>query len=227
MHERLWLELAPGCGISLAAAGNMGASWESDNQNRLALWRALDIDASRVLAGRQTHTRVLAFEDAPSPTPFPCDGRVVPGGSDAVLAVTCADCLPIFLHDEGTGARALVHSGWKGTGIAVEALTQMRRRYGTRCSDVHAILGPCICGACYTVDEERAKAFASICAEAVRKDGEGLYHISLREANERLLRGMGVQKITRSRDCTFEDSRFGSYRREGQSYTRMIAWMRG
>jgi copper oxidase (laccase) domain-containing protein len=142
-----------------------------------------------------------------------------------------ADCLPVFLYDTDTGAFALLHSGWKGTGIVLAALSMMAERWGTRPSAVAALLGPCIRPCCYQVDEERAAAFEAEfggsggdypLGPVVRRSG-GRPALDLQAANARLLAGAGARNLSYCVDCTFTDQRLGSFRREGQTYTRMLA----
>ncbi|MEO8614793.1 MAG: polyphenol oxidase family protein [Luteolibacter sp.] len=71
-----------------------------------------------------------------------------------VLAIYVADCGPIWLADQQTGAIGLLHSGRKGTeaNIFQAALAAMARDFGTRPEDVVAVLGPCIRVPDYEVD---------------------------------------------------------------------------
>jgi hypothetical protein len=220
------------CALSLRAAGDMRFDPTSSNPNRNRLFAALGLDPEAVAARVQTHSRhVVSIDSAAG-----MSGALPPGDglatreSSVVLSVTVADCLPVFLADRRTGAFALLHSGWKGTGIALEALTLMGSRWGTKPEDVAALLGPCIRGCCYEVGEERANAFEAefgpACADsnpAVRRDG-GRCYIDLQAANAALLESAGVRKIAACRECTYTDERLGSFRREGpESYTRMVA----
>jgi copper oxidase (laccase) domain-containing protein len=163
-----------------------------------------------------------------------------PAGTPA-LAVTAADCLPVFLLDTRSGSFAALHSGWKGTGIVLTALALMRDQ-GTRPEEVAALLGPCIRSCCYRVDEGRAVLFEAEFGPSsprvrvlirggdpyplgpvVRRDGGGSY-LDLQAANARLLAAAGVRHLAWCEDCTFTDERLGSYRREGPgAYTRMAA----
>jgi YfiH family protein len=155
-----------------------------------------------------------------------------------VLAVTTADCLPVFLLDMHRGFFAALHSGWKGTGIVLRALTLMGEA-GTRPEHVAAVLGPSIRNCCYRVDEERALAFEAefgggsklIPPDApyplgpvIRRDASGGVFLDLQAANVRLLAAAGVKHIAHCEDCTFTDERLGSFRRQGPAaYTRMTA----
>jgi polyphenol oxidase len=70
------------------------------------------------------------------------------------LAVTVADCVPVFLAHP-SGAVAAVHSGWRGTaaGILGVALAQLAN-LGYAAHDVRVYLGPAICGKCYEVSPD-------------------------------------------------------------------------
>jgi hypothetical protein len=144
---------------------------------------------------------------------------------DAVLSATVADCLPIFLLDTVNGAFGLVHSGWKGTGIVVNALRAMHDRYGTLPRNVTATIGPGIGPCCYRVPEERAAFFAAqFGAATVVRDADGRPSLDLREANLALLREAGVEEMTVVADCTSCSAALGSFRRQGpESFTLMLA----
>ena len=144
--------------MTTLAAGHMGLSRNPDHSEKLRIYGELGVDRSRVLFVNQQHTRRVVDAGAlrASGERLPeADGIVTSAGSD-VPGVTAADCMPVFLKDEKTGVRALLHSGWKGTGIALEALQMMVGGYGCRKEDIYAVLGPSIGSCCYEVDEGRA-----------------------------------------------------------------------
>jgi len=83
------------------------------------------------------------------------DGHVtsVPG---TLMAVTVADCVPVFLVDSVKKSAGLLHAGWRGTvdGILEEGVARMRDQMGARVEDLFLHLGPAICGGCYEVGPE-------------------------------------------------------------------------
>ena len=149
---------------------------------------------------------------------------------DALLTVTVADCLPIFLVDAGRGAFGIVHSGWKGTGIVREALRLMAQEFGTAAADVSAVLGPCIGTCCYRVQHARYERFKADFGERAVRLGKGPddYRLDLRAANVELLSQAGVTDISVTTDCTCCSPGLGSFRREGpETFTRMLAFIGG
>lgn len=228
-----------GCVISSRTAGNMVYSDNADigpGDTRARFFRSLGLETEQVRSCTQVHSRrVLAVEGRSFDRPE-ADG-MVSRDRDIALSVTVADCLPVFLYDTASGASALLHSGWKGTGIVLNALSLMAERWGTRPEAAAALLGPCIHPCCYQVDEERAALFeAEFGGAAGEYPGDALGPVvkrngnrpalDLQAANARLLVNAGVRNIAYCENCTFMDEHLGSFRREGPAdYTRMLAVM--
>lgn len=99
------------------------------------------------------------------------DGLVT-GEVGQVLGIYVADCGPIWLADRETGAVGLLHSGKKGTegNILKAGVEAMAGAFGTRASDVVAVLGPCIRPPHYEVD------FAAEIGRQAAALGVGAYH---------------------------------------------------
>ena len=202
-----------------------------DYSDRLELLKALGAETGNTAYLKQIHSRItIETDNSNLCTGTEADGLVT-RDQKIFLSVTVADCLPIYLYDTETSAFGLLHSGWKGTGIVINALELMKQKYGTRPEAVAAVFGPCIQSCCYRVDEERARLFE---AEFGRSKGqyplgpvtisrEDGYYLNMQAANASLLADIGVKNISVCRDCTFTDSRLGSFRREGENFTRMIA----
>ena len=161
---------------------------------------------------------------------------MVSAEQDLLLTVTVADCLPVFLLDTVTGAFGVVHSGWKGTGIAGDAIRLMAARYGTRAADISAAIGPGIGPCCYIVPPDRCAEFRARFGPDVVGEGSRL---DLRRANLALLESLGVGSACVVEECTCCSGRLGSFRRQaaGQpgaaghrgagQFTRMLAFIGG
>ena len=120
--------------------------------------------------------------------------------ADVSLGIYVADCCAIFLVDPVASCIGLVHSGRKGTELAIvtRAIDEMRGRFGSRPGDLVVQLSPCIRPPHYEVD------FA---AEIVRQ-----------------VRAAGVRQVHDSGRCTACDlERYYSYRAEKARTGRMLA----
>jgi YfiH family protein len=146
------------------------------------------------------------------------DGHVAPERGTA-MAVTIADCVPVFLAHP-SGATALLHSGWRGTaGRIVEQGVDALSRHGFPTRELHLHLGPAICGRCYEVSPE---VYASLTGRTV----DGPTTVDLRALIADHARSVGVRQITTSEWCTRCDGqRFFSHRAgdDGRQLAVMIA----
>jgi polyphenol oxidase len=108
---------------------------------------------------RQVHgTEITHWETA-----LPA-GMLVVEGFDAhltampnlLLAVSLADCVPVFLVSERPRAVALAHAGWRGAagGIVEKSVRALIERCGASPGAMWLHCGPAICGRCYEVGPE-------------------------------------------------------------------------
>jgi hypothetical protein len=171
----------------------------------------------------QEHSRIVLSADPAGENCGRNGDGLVTNDTQTLLGVTVADCLPIFLWDTAAGARALCHSGWKGTGIVREALVLMKARYGVLPRTIRAILGPCIHACCYAVPPERAEAFASEFGSDAAQQRDGVWYIDLIAANKSILLQEGIEAMHIHDECTCCDTRFSSYRRQGKAFAHMLA----
>lgn len=133
------------------------------------------------------------------------DGHItnVPG---TALAVTVADCIPVFIaHPHGV--IAALHAGWRGTAahildVGLDAMAD----FGCPAAECQVHLGPAICGACYEVGPEVVEQMGRHRpAAAVRLD---VRSILAEQAYQR-----GVRQLSISTLCTrCHNDRLYSYR---------------
>jgi YfiH family protein len=212
--------------ISLKRAGDMGGSRQRVNPRRIRYLRSLGFRTERpVYSCRQVHSQrvvVVTDQEAEALSEIEADGLIT-NRRDAVLAVTVADCLPIYLVDPEHGAFAMLHSGWRGTGIVVRALQRMEEEYGSRASQIAASIGPGIGSCCYRVEEDRYREFKQrFGAKSVRRQ-ENACFLDLAAANMRLLKRFGVRTIHLCRNCTACTPQLSSFRRDGPAFAHMLA----
>jgi polyphenol oxidase len=138
-----------------------------------------------------------------------------------LLTVTIADCVPVYLVAPGR-AIALLHAGWKGTagGILARGLEGLWAAGNYHPSDVVMHCGVGICGSCYEVGSE------VMLGCGVAADGEGPWHLDLRDRLMEQARDLGLTRISSSSWCSAHDrSRFYSHRASGGADGRMVAYL--
>jgi YfiH family protein len=133
------------------------------------------------------------------------DGHVTrtPG---TALAVTIADCTPVFVAHPG-GAIAALHAGWRGTAarildVGLDALGAM----GFPADECVVHLGPSICGPCYEVGPE-------VLSAVYGKPATGKGQLDVREVLREQAWRRGVNQVSSSPACTrCHADRFFSHR---------------
>lgn len=189
-------------------------------------WRTLravfpEFDA--VVMAHQVHGNTVLWHDDPS-------GWVIHDGADGhatdrpgvLLAVTVADCVPIYLAAPGTGTIALLHSGWRGTAahILEGGVDLIAKRSGKDPRELVMHAGVAISGARYQVGSEVIEGVGRVAA------GTGPWFLDLREAIAEQAAGLGIGEVSISGHCTAEPGGpFFSHRGSGGADGRMVAWL--
>lgn len=242
------VEGAPVCGMTIKAAGSMRFRWNETNQNRnsvleeiVRLDRTMTQVSCYALTGASIvpvqleHTHIVYNIKSAEDTKNKIGDGIITTNRSLIPTVTVADCMPLYLYDPVTGVFGIVHSGWKGTGIVVDAIELAKKDYGAKAEDFCIILGPHIRDCCYIVNEERANWFAeNFTLECVRllepgvkvdwnTGGGPLYRLSLEKANLAAIKKAGVPDenvwVHPACTCCYKDSNsgqfiYGSNRRE-------------
>lgn len=144
-----------------------------------------------------------------------------------VCAVMTADCLPILLCDQSGRELAAIHAGWRSLcGGIIENTVSC---FSSPKEELLAYLGPAIGPLAFEVGEDVRQAFGQrICAEksmlAFSPLANGKYLADLYRLASIRLKNLGVERIYGGGLCTYKDSRFYSYRREGET-GRMVSFI--
>jgi len=213
--ERLGIQVAA---ISEKADGDCGEGVAGE-----AFCAELGVDYAAVIRGRQVHGDHVAAvgEGERGLCLWNTDGLVtdVPG---LPLAVTVADCVPVYVFDTCRRVAGVVHAGREGTrqGIAAQAVRLMAERFSCRAGDIHAVIGPSAGPCCYEVTDVMAGEFRTL---GLPTEGRRL---DLWESNAGQLVKAGVPRdqIEVTGICTICGDRFFSYRRgnEGKRNLALI-----
>lgn len=228
--------VSPSWGMTLRSAGSMRFRWNEKNPLRDAVLAEI-AGARAVVPIELVHSKTVRAADFPGDTDGLVGDGIVTDNPLLMPVVTVADCVPLYLFDSGSGAFGVVHSGWKGTGIAGEAVSLLEKRYGAEPKHICAAVGAHIHRCCYIVDEARAAYFMSgfgsgcctpvsdgetLCSGAAaavsgwKNRGGRLYRLSLEQANLTVLERCGIrsENVAVLDECTCCSTLFGSNRRE-------------
>lgn len=194
------------------ATGSYGTGTDEPVRAVMARWSALRALVGGTRARLATATQVhgatiiehggnwrgwLRGEDA--------DGHLARERGTA-MAVTVADCVPVFLAHP-SGAAAALHSGWRGTAGRITARAIERfSALGLRASELRLHCGPAICGRCYEVSPD---VYGQLTGRSIGFPTS----VDLRALIADDARALGVRAISVSPLCTrCDNDRFYSHR---------------
>ena len=190
-------------------------------ENRRIFYEYLGLNEETVAIQKQIHSDIITVVDK--------SGNC--GESDAMitlkknlgLAISVADCVPIFIYDKRNSLISAVHSGWRGTEkkILMKTLDKLKSEFNSIPSDLIVYLGPSISQVNYEVGLEVAEKFEK--KYLIPKENKFLLDVA--QVNYDILIKFGVKKsnIQKSELCTFEMSEFlHSYRRDGKQSGRSL-----
>ena len=186
------------------------------------LGSALDVAVARA---SQVHGDEVATVDEDDSGRVPLADGLVTTQRRTALMVRVADCVPVLLADATAGVVGAAHAGRRGVELDVVTRTVERMR-DLGAADIHAWIGPHICGGCYEVPDEMRAEVAAVVPETYAETTWGTPSLDLGAGVAAQLAAADVA-VTVVGGCTLEDDRFHSYRRDGQESGRLagLVWL--
>lgn len=202
-------------------SSSVGDVPENVNVNRKFFFTELGIDENKVTFQKQIHSSIIQYSS--KPCLFDGCDAIYTDIKQNFLAVSVADCIPVFLYDPVKKVVAGIHSGWMGTKekILTKTINEIIEKFNSNPSDLISYIGPGICQDHYEVGEEVGLLFD----ESVRyKSGEKFYlDLKKDNFNQLLLAGLRIENIEITDLCTYKEiDLLHSYRRDGIRSGRMF-----
>jgi YfiH family protein len=183
-------------------------------ENRTAFFNYLGLKYDEVVLQRQIHSDIITYVKK--------GGEI--GESDALitdkfdigLAVSSADCTPVFIYDKKNKVIAGIHSGWKGTEkkIIQKTLTGLINEFNSSPENLFVYMGPSISQKNYEVGPEVAEGFNN--KYFIPKGDKFLLDVPSANYDMLIEAGIPEKNIEKSDLCTYEmKDLLQSYRRDG------------
>lgn len=196
---------------------NMSKSVEDDekivNENRNEFFKELNLKADQIAYQKQIHSKTVRIVDSPG---MHGEGDALITNKEGIgLAVSSADCAPIFIYDNQKKVIAGIHSGWKGTSqkIVEETLTVLQDNFTCNPNNLIVYIGPSISQMNYEVGKE----FENIFDPKYLHPQNGKFKLDVKQANYDMLINFGISEsqIEVSNLCSYQEEYLHSYRRDG------------
>ena len=199
----------------------VGDDPEIVKSNREAFFNELGLTTAQIAIQKQVHSEVIALIDAPGPA-GESDGMIT-DKFNLGLAVSTADCVPIFIYDKNKKVICGIHSGWRGTQkqILKKSLNLLSERFNSNPQDLYIFVGPSISQKNYEVGEEVASQFNRKYSMMIN----GKLSLDVVQANLDFIYDFGIpeSQIEVSNLCSFnENELLHSFRRDGKISGRSL-----
>ena len=217
---------------------------EQVEQNKRLVCKGLNIPIENLIIPQQIHSDNIAVvkETASRFTLHASHlentDALITSQHNIALALNFADCVPIIFYDPIKKVVASAHAGWRGTvaQIGIKTVQKMVNEFGSKPSDIIALIGPSIGKCCFEVKEDVMKELKASCEwnapspQPSPRRGEGEseifsdFHADLKLVNKLQLLAGGLKKIDVCEYCTScANELFFSYRREHGNTARHSA----
>ena len=191
-------------------------------KNKKSFIKNLKLNHSNIAVPFQTHSNNVKVVNTNS-TYINTDG-LVNYGSNKILTLLTADCIPIFIYDKIKKNISLIHSGWRGLskGIFFNAMDILFKANNS-IKDFKFVMGPSIKKCCYEVDIKVYSKFEKKFYE-LKDDGKAMLDLQSVLLNQILSYGVLISNVLIDKECTkCSCKKFFSYRREKGNSGRMLS----
>lgn len=204
---------------------NLGINTAEDKdvirQNTKSLFSYLKWNPELLAEAGQTHGTTIQIADKPGF--YEATDGLITNKKNLALGIRVADCAAVLIADPVNRVIGAFHAGWKGAagGIVPEGIEKMEALSG-KTENFLVFISPCISLKSFEVDEDVAARFPD---EFIDRTNFKKAHVNLKDFVSHQLSKSGVpeQQIEVSGECTVQNSRFFSYRRERDNAGRMLA----
>ncbi len=206
-------------GLSKKADGDMkywpsGDNFEAKN-NRKKFFSESGINSERIVSVLGIHEdkvhAVCSFSSAYDIKGYDALMTNIP---QITLALTVADCAPVYIFDPKLRVISLIHSGWRGTvlNIVGKTVSEMKHSYGSNPSNLQAFIGPHIKDCHFEVGFELASQFPE--EEVSIRDGKPYVYLDLAISRQLREAGLTSENIFVTDICTYCSDEYYSHRRD-------------
>lgn len=199
----------------------VGDQEETVKKNRELFFNELGLSPSEIAVQMQIHSDIITIVDKGGMTGE--SDALITGQKGLGLAVSTADCVPVFIYDKAKKIIAAVHSGWRGTQkkIVLKTLIKLNQEFGSNASDLFVYMGPSISKKNYEVGMDVAEQFDKKYSSQIG----GKIVLDVPAVNRDLILDFGVpeNQLEISPLCSYEEKNLlHSFRRDGKFSGRAL-----
>lgn len=187
-----------------------------NNESRRSFFEKNSINKDEVISAEIIHSSCAKVVDRNSPRIVKGVDALVTNDKNIFLAVTVADCIPIYFYDKEKKMMGIAHAGWRGIigGIAKNVLIEMNK-LGSNNKDIEIVLGPGLQKCHFEIQNDILDKFKDK-KDFIFKENNKIFVDLFGIIKKELIdRGVLEKNIFDIGECTYcNKNRFFSYRRD-------------
>ena len=200
----------------------------NSSDNRLLFFKNRGLaDKIIIMAGLVHGNKVAIIKDGDKNETITGYDALITDNPKYLLALTVADCLPIYFYDKNKKVIALAHAGWRGvvSKIVEEVIAQFINHYGSGAGDIEVFIGPHIKDCHFEVKSDVANRFKP--ADSIERNGKIFINLSLIVKRQLIEYGVSGNNINISQECTYclSDGYFSFRRDHPEKLETMVAYI--
>ncbi len=206
-------------GLSERKDGQMSVdlSPEEAERNRQEFFHTVDIDLANTVGASLVHgNEIVAVGEKDKGKIIPNIDGLVTNEKSLYLLITVADCAPVYFFDSQQKAVGLAHAGWRGVvkNISRSLVDRMVETCGSKASSIVAHVGPHIRECHFEIKEDVLPFFKQYARHISNDGGKSMVSLAGIVKEQLLKAGLKAENISTSNECTFDEKKYFSFRRE-------------
>ena len=186
--------------------------------DRARFFKKLKINPKQVVRAGLVHgARVAKVEKVPASGVIPSTDALVTNRKNIVLAISTADCFPVFFYMPDGTSVGIAHAGWRSVvkGVVPRTVKALQRYYKIDLQNLHVVIGPGIRKCHFEIKNDILKKFEPLTHVTITKKAQlyvdlpGIIHEQL------VASGVKPKNIKDVKECTYHlKQKYFSYRRD-------------
>lgn len=192
-------------------------------ENRMNFFERIGVDKNKVIAAEIVHSANVGIVNSVSSEVISGADGLVTRNKNVFLSVTVADCIPVYFYEPKHQIVALAHCGWRGiVGGIIKNTLEKIQELGGKNENLKIALGPGINNCHFEIQKDVLDEFSAYPEFVIRRE-EKIF-VDLKGIIEKRLVELGInpESIENNNDCTMENDRYFSFRRDKPEKTEAM-----
>ncbi|HRZ34032.1 MAG TPA: peptidoglycan editing factor PgeF [Candidatus Moranbacteria bacterium] len=192
-------------------------------ENRKRFFEKIGIGENKIIAAEIVHGIKVEIVNNSSPNFILEADGLITRDKNIFLSATMADCIPVYLYESEKKIIGVIHCGWRGivSGIIGNAIKETLS-IGGKTENLKIALGPGINSCHFEIKDDVLDRFGSYPEFVIRREGKIFVDLKGIIKEQMVDLGIDYKNIENNEECTMEDDRYFSFRRDKPKVTEAM-----